>query len=108
MAKYSDVRSLGRSEIAPFIEGENPRDRHSRRKGTASFFEQELSKWCNESGWKFEIKNEGHHWIFRKNKTLVEWWPSSAKLVKDKKWSKAVHCHDYLKVIKYIEGLKNV
>ncbi len=26
---------------------------------------------------------------------LVEWWPSSAKLVLNKQWSKGIHCHDW-------------
>ena len=103
MTKFKDKHSLGRSAIAPFIEGEAFRDRHKRRKGTNLFFAHDLQKWCNEHGWKFEIKNDAHHWIFRKNKSLVEWWPSSAKLVKDKKWSKGIHCHDYLKVISFLE-----
>lgn len=106
--KFKDGRSLGKSAIAPFIPDEDPRDRHKRRKDTNLFFAHDLSNWCNENGWKFEIKNDAHHWIFRKNKTLVEWWPSSAKLVKDKQWKKGIHCHDYLKVINFLKKEKTL
>jgi hypothetical protein len=100
--KFRDIRSLGRSSLAPFIEGEPFKARHERRKKTNLSYADELSNWCNDNGWRFEIKNDAHHWIFRKGNTLVEWWPSSAKLVKNKAWSKGIHCHDYLKVINFL------
>jgi len=103
MAKFRDVNSFGKSAIAPFIQDEDPRDRHERRKNTNLSYADDLKQWCHLFGWKFEIKNDGHHWIFRKNNTLIEWWPSSAKLVKNKQWKKGVHCHDYLKVIAFLE-----
>jgi hypothetical protein len=49
------------------------------------------------------IKNEGHHWIFQRDKLRAEWWPSSAKLVFDKNWNRGVHTHDYKQVLQLIE-----
>lgn len=105
--KFKDTKSLGRSVIAPFVPGEHYSERHARRKEVNLSAADELKQWCHLFGWKFEIKNDGHHWIFRKNNTLVEWWPSSAKLVKNKQWKKGIHCHDYLKVIKFLEKEKH-
>jgi hypothetical protein len=39
----------------------------------------------------------------RKGPFLVEWWPSSAKLVLNKKWGEGVHCHDYKQALRVIE-----
>ena len=103
MAKFQDIRSLGKSNIAPYIKDETWRARHDRRKNINMSFSKNLSDWCNQNNWKFEIKNNGHHWIFKKNNILVEWWPSSAKLVKNKKWGEGLHCHDYLKIIEYLK-----
>lgn len=103
MTKFKDTQSLGRSVIAPFRGDESWNQRHARRKNTNLSYADELKSWCHSFGWNFEIKNEGHHWIFKKNETLIEWWPSSAKLVKNKQWKKGIHCHDFLKVIEFLE-----
>lgn len=89
---------MGRSHVAPFVPGEGPRERHERRKDTNLTYVDELKRWCDTHGWQFEVKNDHHHWIFRKEGTKVEWWPSTAKLVKNQKWTKAYHCHDYLQL----------
>ena len=102
MAKYDDVKSLGRSDIAPFKPGESWHQRHARRMAINLKHTNELKDWCDGNGWKFEVKNDGHHWMFRKGNQIVEWWPSSAKLVKNKQWGRGVHCHDYLKVIEVL------
>jgi hypothetical protein len=39
----------------------------------------------------------------RKGPFLAEWWPSSAKLVLDKKWGEGIHCHDYKQALTVIE-----
>ena len=43
----------------------------------------------------FELRApNGHHWIASKEKMIIEWWPSSAKVIVDKNWKKGVHVHD--------------
>jgi len=39
----------------------------------------------------------------RKDPFLAEWWPSSAKLVLNKKWEEGIHCHDYKQALMVIE-----
>lgn len=51
------------------------------------------------------IKNNGHHWQFRVAGHLVEWWPSSAKMVVDTKWKNGKHVHDIKQLMKEIEGI---
>lgn len=103
MAKYDDTRTLGKSQIVPFKRDEDWHSRHARRMNANLNHADELKNWCGEHGWRFDIKNEGHHWMITKGKTIVEWWPSSAKLVKNKQWGRGYHCHDYLKVIEFLE-----
>jgi len=49
------------------------------------------------------ITNEGHHWQLTKENFLAEWWPSSAKLVINKQWSRGRHCHDFRQALEMIE-----
>ena len=95
-----DVRSLGRSSVVPYVEGEDPMLRHERRRKSNLAYADILSKWCKENGWDMAIKSEGHHWIFNKGKMHAEWWPSSAKLVMNMQYNAGYHCHDYLQVEK--------
>jgi hypothetical protein len=97
MAKrYKDKRSAGRSEICGFRPGEDPKDRHARRLRTnLTLGRYRMEGWCADHGIEFDVKNEGHHWVFLLGDARVEWWPSSAKLVVDKRFNAGIHCHDY-------------
>ncbi len=113
-----DARKYGPSELVKFDPTENYHARHERRKEVNLENKQVLENWCNVVGWSFEIKNEGHHWIFQKafvsksstgfsaETFLVEWWPSSAKLVVNKQWDKGVHIHDYLQVRNFLRKIE--
>jgi hypothetical protein len=104
-----DRRRVGRSALVPFVPGEDPMMRHARRLKANLEAEPTVRAWAAEMGWVLKVHNSGQHWIFKKSKRFVEWWPSSAKLVVDKSWDEGIHCHDYLqvkKIIMEIEGLK--
>jgi len=73
--------------------------RHDRRKETNAQHFEEVQLWCEHNGWSVEVKNHGHHWIFHKEGTLAEWWPSSAKCVLNKHWRKGIHVHDWRQMI---------
>src|SRR5690348_4211933 len=92
--RYSDTKSVGRSDLVPWRAGESHSDRHGRRLNDALRFESVLQAWCDERGVALKVSNEGHHWRFMSPKVFAEWWPSSAKLVFDKKYQNGVHCHD--------------
>lgn len=98
MAKYDDVHSLGRSRVVPFRVGEHPSDRHYRRLSTALEMQADMERWCNIREVWVKVRNEGHHWIFSWAGRRAEWWPSSAKLVVDRKYSRGVHAHDVYQV----------
>lgn len=92
----ADRHSAGRSPICPYIEGEEAGHRHYRRKLTNLDAENAVMEWCEARGIHLAIRNEGHHWEFRlPNGRIVEWWPSSAKLVIDKHWDEGIHVHDH-------------
>jgi len=103
--KYKDAKSLGRSNIAPFMENEGWRGRHSRRLSVNLNNSNEVDNYCRENGWDLKINNNGHHWIFTKRNQYIEWWPSSAKLVINKIWDKGIHCHDYIKLIQQLKKI---
>ena len=83
-------------------------DRHDRRKRTNLEMVQEVQERCDQLGVTLLLKNDGHHWIFTREKVRAEWWPSSAKLVFDQKWNNGVHVHDYTQVLAIIERRWNL
>jgi len=86
---------MGRSKLIKFKKYEAPMERHDRRKRENLAHCEVLEQFCREHGIEFKITNEGHHWQFRKDATLVEWWPSSAKIVINKRWHQGIHTHDW-------------
>lgn len=77
--------------------------RHGNRLDFNYQHQQEVARWCMDHGVKLEIKNDRHHWMFRRDNRLVEWWPSSAKLVVDRKYNRGLHVHDYRQAIVELE-----
>jgi len=98
-----DRRNAGRSSLVPYKEGEHPSDRHSRRLDANLGHEAEVVAWCAPRDITLEVKNNGHHWIFKKGRWLAEWWPSSAKLVFNRKYQRGVHVHDWQQAVREIE-----
>lgn len=60
------------------------------------------------------LHNNGHHWVFDcglvgnpggpcRDRLLIEWWPSSAKLVIRKNWNGGIHVHDWKQAQEQIE-----
>jgi hypothetical protein len=105
--RYDDTSSLGKSNLVPYRKGEEPKPRHDRRLATNLNWKNELTRWAWVNGFRAEIKNEGHHWILKNSPIRVEWWPSSAKLVINQEWDKGIHCHDYKKLINFLEKNNN-
>lgn len=68
--------------------------RHDRRKSRAMADLKKFEKWCRERGIVLRINNSGHHWQVYFGAGVIEWWPSSAKCVVNKKWTSGVHVHD--------------
>ncbi len=99
-----DVRSVGRSKLVPFIQGESAAARHERRKAENLRMSRALESWCRASGISFKISNEGHHWRFRKEGLFAEWWPSSAKLVRQGDYDRGIHVHDVNQAMKILSA----
>lgn len=95
-----DKYVIGRSSLVPYIASEHWSQRHSRRKKNALDHLPEIQKWCREHQWSLRITNGGHQWTFTTHqKKLIEWWPSSGKIVIGKKWDEGIHCHDYKQLL---------
>lgn len=93
--RFRDKFNIGRSGSVPYKPGEHWTERHSRRKAEALKRQQEVEGWCEKNGWSLRINNEGHHWIFiTSQRKMIEWFPSSGKLVIGKQWKQGFHVHD--------------
>jgi hypothetical protein len=96
---YSDILKAGRSARVPYIEGENPSDRHARRFEMSLHDMVTLNAWAKLNGFMVRVHNEGHHWEIVRGQFVADWYPSSAKLVLYKMWHRGIHCHDVGQVI---------
>jgi len=97
--RIPDKHNAGRSTIVHWKPGEDGGERHDRRLRENLHWRGKVEDLCNAWGISFEVKNSGHHWIFKHGKRVAEWWPSSAKLVLDKKWDSGIHTHDWSQVL---------
>ena len=62
-----------------------------------------VEAWCKRNRWTLYISNDGHHWTFyTRERKIIEWWPSSGKLVIGKKWTEGIHCHDYEQLLEVL------
>ncbi len=101
-ANQVDSEAMSKSRLVPYIPGEHPGERHERRLHT-NLRRQELVKdWAHRAGVTLTIYNRGQHWRFTKGKVEAEWWPSSAKLVLQRKYDNDQHIHDHEQAIKVL------
>lgn len=101
---FRDRYRLGKSDTVPYISNESWNERHQRRKDAALERKAEVDTWCRKNKWTIRIANNGHHWIFKTVKLkMVEWFPSSGKLVIGKQWRKGIHIHDVDQLLLVLE-----
>jgi hypothetical protein len=93
------VQSVGRSKLVPYLKKETGAQRHERRKREAITAEHLLRQDLEKLGLTLRVSNEGHHWKMTRPGLIVEWWPSTAKLVFNKAYRGGIHCHDRFQVI---------
>ena len=98
-SRITDSQKIGKSKIVPYKDCETAGERHQRRFETNNRNKIIVQTWCKENRFVLDVKNGGHHWIIKKKNILIEWWPSSAKLVINKEWYNSIYCHDYLQLI---------
>ena len=102
--KYHDTnKAIRRATECRYIPGEESGRRHSRRKGLALEREDRLESFCDKHGLVLTIANNGHHWKMEGETLLVEWWPSSAKLVFNKDYPHGIHVHEVAQVVAEIK-----
>jgi hypothetical protein len=105
VAKFSDVRTAGRSRLVPFNPNEGHAERHQRRLAENQKGKDYVEAFCGRSSLKLVITNNWNHWsVYPKaakpgDPQWAEWWPSSAKLVFRKQWKQGIHVHDYLQFV---------
>lgn len=105
MAKYQDrVKSKHSPTIINRKDGEGWKERHWRRLQKNKEHLDKFRQWCLEFGCDFRYLNNGEHWKVKHGTTCFDWWPRSAKLIVNQQWKRGVHVHDYMQLIKFIEG----
>lgn len=101
--RYGDVGGVGRSDLVPFIPGEKPMERHDRRLVTNCQYVDDVEAECKRIGVDLKIHNGSHHWRFKKGAQEADWWPSSAKMVFNQKWSSGLHVYDVQQALREIK-----
>lgn len=94
-SRIPDQKTAGRSRIVPFFENESYKARHARRLDVNLDNKDQLRDWCKDHGVQLFVSNQSQHWRIVDGEFLAEWWPSTAKLVFEKRYGEGVHCHDY-------------
>jgi hypothetical protein len=98
-----DSYKAGRSKLVPYVRGEDASRRHGRRLSANNRSREIVEEWCEKHGITLTVTNGSHHWKFEKGKKIAEWWPSSAKLVINKRWGSGIHTHDWEQLMKILE-----
>jgi hypothetical protein len=81
---------------------ESMRQRRARRMDRTARNESQVHDWARRHGCTLRVLNDGHHWLFEKGGFVAEWWPSSAKLVLNRDYTRdhhAPHWHDVQRVL---------
>lgn len=103
MAKYRDNTKSNLTTEMHKQQGEHPKDRHERRLQVNKEHADILRNYCQSNGWRFAIKNEGHHWQIRRGNLILDWYPATAKFVVNQQWEKGIHVHDITQIKSYLE-----
>lgn len=89
-----------KAKIVKFDPAEDWKSRHERRLTTNLAYEATMREWCEMHRIVLGIFNNGHHWkMTLVDGRVVEWWPSSAKLVFFKQYRGGWHVHDYMQAM---------
>jgi hypothetical protein len=92
-----------KSKLVPYILGEHPGTRHERRLEKNLGWKGCVAAWARRNRVTLKITNHGHHWRFTKKDREAEWWPSSARLVRQRKYDHALRVHDYQQAIEVLD-----
>lgn len=81
------------------------RKRHRKRKRDANRqYRKAGIAFASIGGW-LAVLNNGEHWQIHFPKgRLLQWWPSTAKLVVNEEWKKGIHCHTWQDLFRYAKG----
>lgn len=102
-ARYKDVEHVKEDGGKPEWAKVGKKRRHRIRKAKANSNNDKAREAIERAGATLEIKNSGHHWIITFSNDVWEWWPSSAKLVRNKTWKQGIHVHSWQKVLETIQ-----
>lgn len=76
--------------------------KRKRSRGNADSAVLEIVKWCDEAGVTFTRFNGGLHWRFEHASGIVEWWPSTGKMVDDKKFEQSKIAQDWKEMLSHV------
>jgi hypothetical protein len=82
---------------------QHQRAEHQRRYRQAFSSVEFAVEWCADRVIALTIRNDGQHWSFTRGDQLVEWWPSSGKVVVNKRWNSAKHADNWKRLVPILE-----
>jgi hypothetical protein len=106
--RLADIRSLGR------VDGRVEKDwrsRHKIRKRRAVSNDRNAGLAFASLGAWLRIANDGHHWTIafpKGSPRVAEWWPSSAKLVLDRQYTRGIHAHTWQQVFSFLRDARQL
>lgn len=64
-----------------------------------------MKAFCEARDLELSIRNENQHWIVSRNKFVAEWWPSTGRVVINKRWNNPSffapgNVHEFIKFLK--------
>ncbi len=97
-----DKKFLGRSKLIPYIPGEVAIKRHSRRLAINISYWEVFHDYLHRHNFNCSQSQDQEHWTIYNGKEYYEFWPRSAKLIRNRKYRHGIHSHDILQVLEVI------
>ena len=97
-----DKRFVGQSILVPYIPGEHAEVRHRRRLNINLGYYDRVKEYLVGNGYNIKLVDDC--WVIWNNKNYFEWWPSKAKLIRNRKYRHGFHVHDVLQLLEIVFG----
>lgn len=101
--KFKAIEVASKSNLIKISDQEKTRKEHKIKLKINTCGIKTVEKWCIDNGWHLKIHNNGVHWNLSKQEKIIDWWPSTSKYVRNKKFNQGAICYDYEQLIQFLE-----
>lgn len=104
--RYRDTQALPSGRRTRFEADWKERHRNRKREANREFRNAGIA-FASIGGW-LVVRNDGEHWqvCFPKGR-LLQWWPSTAKLIVGEEWKQGIHCHRWQDLFRFAKNGDN-